>query len=441
MMSTAQSAPQSAAPRVEAPQGRVTVLRGWSTTYVWEIPPGAARTEVGIGSGPVGWRIDANGVAPRHLDLVWDGEAMWVVPYAPVLVDSTPIASAVRLEGRHVIELGWAALEITTTARSARRFDPKRTMLGGPAMEMPSLDDGRPTIPVDALGSDAAGRVSMAPPALPVPPSLPALPAVASGHAPLVAQAPAMGHAMISPVQGFGDVTVVSKAVSQATVMSLEVPSGPLPAAMRPHLGQVEIAAQPASEPAPVVAAVSGSSSDEAGFSEPPKRRGIPPRTLALAAAFVALSAVAIGVNHTRQARARAMAREQAELTVADTDLDATSAAGTDSAAPATDSAAPATDSAAAATDSAAAATDSAAPATDSAAPATAVVDAEGRTALSRAIDLVAAGRWADAAREYEVLATEHPDDGEYRVIARMLRRRLEAACAASGGGASCAQP
>ncbi|UJR82142.1 FHA domain-containing protein [Sandaracinus amylolyticus] len=434
MMSTAQSAAQGSAPRVDAPQGRVTVLRGWSTTYVWEIPPGAGRTEVGVGSGPVGWRIEANGVAPRHLDLVWDGEAIWVVPYAPVLVDSTPIASAVRLEGRHVVELGWAAIELATTARAARRFDPKRTILGGPAMDVPALDDGRPTIPAGALGADAMGRPSIAP-ALPAAPSMPALPAVASEvvPAPLAVHAPAMGHAMISPVNGFADVTVVSRAVSQATVMSLEAPPGPLPAAMRPHLGQAPIASEPAAAPVVAAPSVSPPGAEDAAFSEPPKRRGVPPRTLALALAFVALSAVAIGVNHMRQARARAMAREQAELvatTVAEAETEVQAQTETvDSDAPETDSDAPETDSDAAAT---------AVVAPDSVAP---VVDAEGRTALSRAIDLVAAGRWGDAAREYEALATEHPENGEYRVIARMLRRRLEAACAASGGGASCAQP
>ncbi|MDQ3034688.1 MAG: hypothetical protein M3Y87_19920, partial [Myxococcota bacterium] len=59
--------------------------------------------------------------------------------------------------------------------------------------------------------------------------------------------------------------------------------------------------------------------------------------------------------------------------------------------------------------------------------------------ALRRAIDLVAEGRWTEAHREYQALATERPDDPDLAIIAGILGRRIDAACAARrAGGGSC---
>ncbi|MCS6799504.1 MAG: hypothetical protein NZ898_13440 [Myxococcota bacterium] len=153
-----------------APTGpwvRVRLSAGQSDGQAWEVGAAQAGARVDVGSDPsCVWRVEAPGVAPRHLELYWDGQTLWVTDVGrvgPVRADGLLVdqwyacAHGTRIEfgaARLLVEAGGApGPEVLATHD---RSDEGPTRLDHrPGGAPPPMRDEPPTV---AVGNAASYR-------------------------------------------------------------------------------------------------------------------------------------------------------------------------------------------------------------------------------------------------------------------------------------------
>lgn len=128
---------------------RVRLTRGRSIGQVWEVDSFYPVARLTVGSDPsAGWPIEAPGVTAVHLELFWNGHALWVtdpLQLGGVFLDRVRVTGWVQIQGHAELRFGDAALSIQTSASPTRpmSFDPRHarpvtlTAYGPPAGDEP----------------------------------------------------------------------------------------------------------------------------------------------------------------------------------------------------------------------------------------------------------------------------------------------------------------
>ena len=141
----------------------VRLVRGTSSTkllrFTADVPPGL----VSIGCEPgVSWLVTGEGVCPNHLELFWDGRALWVTEthQGEVEIDGEQLGCSPRRIYRAHVDFGDCSLVIDTIFAaevrplSAAQWEALREELQTEVVGRPELLTGR------ATGQRAALRVS-----------------------------------------------------------------------------------------------------------------------------------------------------------------------------------------------------------------------------------------------------------------------------------------
>lgn len=134
---------------------RATLRRGASAGSVWQVDSSYPQARVVIGSAAgAGWVVTDPSVAPYHVELYWDGNALYVSdPQAcgDVRLDGRVIHGWTQVQGRGVVTFGQAVLEIETATRESTALvndpsaAPRVSLVGEPTrMHEPGL--GPPSV-------------------------------------------------------------------------------------------------------------------------------------------------------------------------------------------------------------------------------------------------------------------------------------------------------
>ncbi len=106
-----------------APTGawvRVSLINGDSKSREWMVDARSIGARVDVGSGPdCAWSVRAPGIAPRHLEMYWDGEVLWVANAggtSSVKVDGLVVDDWYATGQGSSIEFGAAAMRVETGA-------------------------------------------------------------------------------------------------------------------------------------------------------------------------------------------------------------------------------------------------------------------------------------------------------------------------------------
>ncbi len=147
---------------------KLQLTRGSSGGQEWQVDASAAGARIEVGTDPeCSWVVQAPGVAPKHLEIYWDGEVLWVarihgageVRVDGLMVDdwyATAKGSMIRFgEAEMRVDAGAAALDTSGVANrdreTARIAGPDahaeaKTRMASPSAaargESPSLPDG-----------------------------------------------------------------------------------------------------------------------------------------------------------------------------------------------------------------------------------------------------------------------------------------------------------
>src|SRR5689334_14703918 len=92
-----QAGPAKGPAPVSAPAAwaRVRLVKGRSVGALWDVSTDIPEARIALGSGAnVGWRVEAPGVAEMHIELFWDGTALWIA-------DALEGAGNVKVDGQH----------------------------------------------------------------------------------------------------------------------------------------------------------------------------------------------------------------------------------------------------------------------------------------------------------------------------------------------------
>lgn len=97
---------------------RVRLVKGQSAGGLWDVSSEIPEARIALGKKAT-WRVDAPGVADTHVELFWDGAALWVADALEgagnVRVDGQHIDTWYALSGRARVEFGGAALLVETS--------------------------------------------------------------------------------------------------------------------------------------------------------------------------------------------------------------------------------------------------------------------------------------------------------------------------------------
>lgn len=224
---------------------KVRLVAGTSGGGEWRVDQTIPQARIAVGSAaPSGWIVTGAGVQPVHLELYWDGRAIYVADAArtgSVHLDGVAVGSWTPIPGRGRVTFGSGAFEVETSAAPPARpaqdpatapripLPPSRPAPPGASRPPPPPPPGasqRPppppatssTVPpqVSAPRPVLGGNAAAAALAAPRPPSAPAVgapasaPATASPAAPATAAAPtgspsnappagAASHALFAP--------------------------------------------------------------------------------------------------------------------------------------------------------------------------------------------------------------------------------------------------
>lgn len=414
-------------PSVPAFEIHVTLLAGESPTPLRAFRQGEPAAPLAVGSAAA-FRVSAEGVAPTHLFLAFDGTTLFA---------SASSSSAEVRVGEGLIPRGWTPLE----APCEIRFGAAVLRVAKESMGVPApIDSATEHTVHDGGALYAAARRAMghaAAAAAPTPEGIPAFmgtPPTGSPSAPPfapreLATTPVANPALDAP-----------RAPSVMPPPAAPPPMAPSPSAGVPQLDTPFAALSPTPVPPPetVPRTPSGRPRDpsrdlptlltrKAGFWS----SASPIKKICVVLMPVVLVVVALGLRQQELEEEQARLEEETARVAATTP----SAAPHPSPSPSSSAAelASAASSAAAvpsvtpepALRDAAASASSLATRKDGGRDSREVRDKDGRTAERVALDTAAAGNFVEAARLYEALAASHPDDPTYKEAARILRERL----------------
>jgi hypothetical protein len=119
---------------------RVRLETGESSDKLWDVSSDTAEARVDIGSSPVcAWVVRARGVAPRHVELFWNGSTLWVgnaTGDGSVRIDGKTFSEWHQVSGSLRLEFGEAVMfveaknespPLATTSAFTPPTDPKAT--------------------------------------------------------------------------------------------------------------------------------------------------------------------------------------------------------------------------------------------------------------------------------------------------------------------------
>jgi hypothetical protein len=420
----------------------VSLLSGHSARPSISFAPGAPAPTVSVGSGGQ-WSVTAEGVAPVHVFLAFDGQAVHVasaLPHAPVLLAGSPVGMAwTRAPVPCELRFGGACLILRRVPRPGTAPTEEATMYDGGALlaaakQRASMTPSPVTHPLGgatALPSirPAAGMppdtARVGPPAMPEAPrpGVPDLgstvpladphgfheavlaataPRPPSDSAPTQVQAPVAGVPAPPPLDW------------EKTVVAPHPPGFAVPAHLPPpYAGPVAPEPPPmaAMPPTPTVGTVPPAGGGPTAKALEAWRASSPVKKATLVLLPFALVG-ALFIMQDQPAPAPRAARPASTTS-------SVAAAAKDAGAPVQAMASP--DAGASGPETA----PSDQPAAPDAPPRVAAALPPGkRTPEREALDTAAAGAFEDAAKRYDVLAASHPDDPSYKEAARILRAK-----------------
>ncbi len=383
-----------------------TVTAGDCMTTTMLFAAGVPGQPVGIGR-QAAWPVAAEGVAPVHLYVAFDGQNLFAaaaLPGAQVTLAGRPLGA----DWTHVpvpSELRFGAASITVTRKVTSRAPPAAQSWGGER----TVHDGGALF--------AAAQKAMADAVISAVPQAPAPPAYGSSPPP-----------------------------AAAPPMAAPQPMYPAVAAPAPTATAAPAPAPTAAQPMPLAAPPAGSSAVLSFWKTASPVKKI---TLLLLPVVLVMTALALKQEDDRTDLEAAQAAQAVRLRAAKAAAAASATAALAASAAANVPAAPKQAEAAATVDGAAPtqalvdpddddAEAEPAPFADAGAKAAKVSKADRaeksrekreaktkRTPERLALDAVAAGSYADAAKMYDALSASHPLDPTYREAARILRDRL----------------
>ncbi|GAB4200380.1 MAG: hypothetical protein OHK0013_11350 [Sandaracinaceae bacterium] len=98
---------------------RATLLRGASSGSIWQVDENYPQARVTVGSAPnAGWVVTGPGIALFHVELYWDGNALYVADpqgVGDVRLNGTPVREWVQVQGRGQLVFGHAIMDLETS--------------------------------------------------------------------------------------------------------------------------------------------------------------------------------------------------------------------------------------------------------------------------------------------------------------------------------------
>ncbi|WP_291990821.1 FHA domain-containing protein [Luteitalea sp.] len=102
---------------------RATLRRGTSAGSVWQVDQNYPQARVVVGSSPAaGWVVTGPGITMFHIELYWDGNALYVAdPQAAgdVRLNGQSVSTWVQVQGRGQLTFGQAILDLETAVAEA----------------------------------------------------------------------------------------------------------------------------------------------------------------------------------------------------------------------------------------------------------------------------------------------------------------------------------
>ena len=127
---------------------RVKLVSGNSGAAMWDLSSALPEARVTVGSGTdAGWNVQAQGVAPVHFELYWDGKALWVGPpmAGTLTVDGQPVQAWRQLSGQCRVQFGGGTMAIETSGAQPQvpqhAAAPAQPLTSQAALPIGSLDD------------------------------------------------------------------------------------------------------------------------------------------------------------------------------------------------------------------------------------------------------------------------------------------------------------
>jgi hypothetical protein len=102
---------------------RATLRRGTSAGSVWQVDANYPQARVAVGAAPTaGWVVTGAGIASFHVELYWDGNALYVADtqgVGDVRLNGAPVRQWTQVQGRGQLVFGHAILELETSVAEA----------------------------------------------------------------------------------------------------------------------------------------------------------------------------------------------------------------------------------------------------------------------------------------------------------------------------------
>ncbi len=102
---------------------RATLRRGTSSGSVWQVDANYPQARVAVGSASnAGWVVTGPGIANFHVELYWDGNALYVADtqgVGDVRLNGQPVREWTQVQGRGQLVFGHAILELETAVAEA----------------------------------------------------------------------------------------------------------------------------------------------------------------------------------------------------------------------------------------------------------------------------------------------------------------------------------
>lgn len=102
---------------------RATLRRGTSSGSVWQVDANYPQARVAVGSASnAGWVVTGPGIANFHVELYWDGNALYVADtqgVGDVRLNGQPVRQWTQVQGRGQLVFGHAILELETAVAEA----------------------------------------------------------------------------------------------------------------------------------------------------------------------------------------------------------------------------------------------------------------------------------------------------------------------------------